>query len=511
MRFGYWYVLIVAFCLSFGGAAFAQTSVNLNTWTERTNNSNGFWDVDDNGVEGSGPNGDFVVQEVNNAATIFASPDNFINTQVNGSFSVEPNSDDDFIGFVFGLQAPTTNTTDIDTLLFDWKQGNQSGATSGFRLAYVTGTIDNANGTSSDFWQHSSDADTTFQTLATNTNSDESLGWLDDGTTVYNFTLDYTTTNITITMAGGQFGMGTEIFNVDAADVPGIFPSGMFPDGQFGFYNLSQSDVTYQGFTRTEPALTTDPENASTLEFLARVGDSDSEAINVANTGGAGTTLTGSAGAPTMVEFSGPAEAPGFILSSGQSTDYTYTFNPTSRGSFSDSVEIMSNEDGSSFVNFEATAVGPEFDSSVDPGETIDFGNIDLDLVSMSTMTLDISNITLDENFGDDDLTTLTLNDFNITGANPGAFDLLTALDAILKGDTLTLTLKFAPGAAGSFNAVLTLLTDEGAALGGDGADYSWNLIGSAFNGGGPVVPTPAALPAGLALLGLTALKRRRG
>ncbi|MEM9754094.1 MAG: hypothetical protein AAF916_12015, partial [Planctomycetota bacterium] len=359
--------------------AFAQANVDLNAWTEITTDSNGFWDVDNNGQEGSGPNGTFVRQEVNGAPTIFLSPDNFINTQINGSFSVDPTSDNDFIGFVFGVQNPSSST--LDALLFDWKQGNQSGATEGFRLSYVTGDINNSVSTSNPFWTHTTNANTTFQPLGTNFNSE--FGWVDGGPTVYDFALDYSQTNITITIAGGQFGLaGLEVFNVDVddTDVSAIFPDGAFPDGQFGFYNFSQTGVIYESFTRTDdPVLASTPVDGGTLDFgNVRVTGSATEALDIVNAGGPGSTLTGSVPSPDDPAFALITAPDSFTLGEGATAAVDYTFTPITRGSFADELNVASNDpadlDGHDFT-LAGQGVGPVLDAPL----TADFGDVDAD------------------------------------------------------------------------------------------------------------------------------------
>ncbi len=179
------------------------TPINLNTWTQEGSLNAGNWTVAQDGSS--------VYQSINGAPTYFVSDTNYIDTQFEGSFEVQTRSDDDFIGFVFGF-----NGLD-DFLLFDWKQGNQSTAQAGFTLSKVTSSSD------TDFWSHTG---TGITVLA----SDYGTGWNDN--TVYNFTLDYTTTSITIYIDD------IEIFNI----------TGSFSDGAFGFYNYSQSSVQYVGF-----------------------------------------------------------------------------------------------------------------------------------------------------------------------------------------------------------------------------------------------------------------------
>ncbi len=480
--------------------AFAQSGVDLNTWVELTANSNGFWDVDNNGVEGSGPDGFFVRQEINGSPTIYASTDDFINTTIDGKFGVDSSGDNDFIGFVFGLQQPTTaSNSTIDTLLFDWKQGSQSGAQPGFRLSYVTGDIINNGSVSNPYWTHSSTSDVTFQSLGTNTGS--GLGWTDP--TDYNFTLDYSTTNITIKIQGGIGTFQTEqtIFDIDIADANHIFTSEAFPTGKFGFYNFSQDPVRYEGFTRTDPALDTDPDDGETLAFLARVGDSDSEDLTVTNIGGTNTTLTGNAGAPGDPNFGGAGGA--YSLNAGQSTGFTYTYTPGARTegvAITDAINVSSNDandvDGHDIL-FSAQGVGPVAQFTADgntaiPGsETFDFGTIDND--DTATFTLTLENTTPDDNGGDSTLTDLSFLTAAITGADSDKFEILTATGTVIaKGGSLNIELLFDPnGVDGVFDdALLTIGTDQGAAFGATGASFTFNLVGES-------VPEPA----GLALL----------
>ncbi len=63
-------------------------------------------------------------------------------------------------------------------------------------------------------------------------------GWANK--TAYEFTLNYRTNHIRIDIAGGNFGAGQTIFELD----------GTFEEGRFGFYNRSQGNVRYEGFTQ---------------------------------------------------------------------------------------------------------------------------------------------------------------------------------------------------------------------------------------------------------------------
>lgn len=198
------------------------TPIDLSNWTETPG---GDWTL--------AADGSSVFQSTNGQPTYFLSESNYINTEFNGTFGVETSSDDDYIGFVFGY-----NNSD-DYLLFDWKQGEQSSAYSGFTLSQISGSH-------VDLWGHSG-SDLTV--LASDyTTRDSFKGWLDN--TRYNFTLDFTSSSIRIDIDGST------IFDVD----------GSFSDGKFGFYNYSQSQVRYSGFEETVSETVPEP---STLAIFA--------------------------------------------------------------------------------------------------------------------------------------------------------------------------------------------------------------------------------------------------
>lgn len=224
--------------VAFGIAASAQVPVDLGTWTVEGPDL-GNWEVAEDGLS--------VLQTVNQLGpTFFVSPEDLFDQTVNGSFGVESTGDDDYIGFVFGFQSPLASEsdepTDFQFFLLDWKQSDQTFggvfAEAGFTLARADTSVAEL-GATSPFWQHD-DEPPGFDVLATD--YDPERGW--DDNVVYDFTLLYTADQITISIDGGDFD-DEVIFDLRAEDV------GMesFPSGRFGFYNYSQADVRYAGFT----------------------------------------------------------------------------------------------------------------------------------------------------------------------------------------------------------------------------------------------------------------------
>ena len=205
------------------------TPLNLNFWNELGDPQAGVWSVS--------PNGATVNQSINGYPTFFVSPNDFINGSIIGSFQVNEVSDDDFIGFVFGYQTPSVTAGsgiyDYDFLALKWKQGDQSVAQwggfapEGFTLVRIDNQYANADAAATALWSGNAPGVTTLASSYGPT-----LGWNDFQS--YTFTLEYSTTRIRI------FIDGVQIFDV----------SGTFPNGKVGFFNFSQSDVTYQSFNQ---------------------------------------------------------------------------------------------------------------------------------------------------------------------------------------------------------------------------------------------------------------------
>lgn len=210
--------------------AAAEIPVDLSSWEKRGPAGNGNWIVSEDGNS--------VLQSINGNPTFFVSPTDQLNITIRGTLKVETTRDDDFIGFVLGFNGPAATGNDMDFILFDWKGSAQvldgDMVQEGFALSRVQGTITDIN---PGFWKHTDS--TGFTVLDTRYGSDE--GWLSN--TEYSFEVLYQANRIKIDIAGGQFGTtGQEIFDV----------SGIFSNGRFGFYNLSQESVRYGNLTQED-------------------------------------------------------------------------------------------------------------------------------------------------------------------------------------------------------------------------------------------------------------------
>ncbi len=192
------------------------------------------------------PDGSQVVQEQNGEPFFFVSPETVINQTIRGTFEVETTGDDDIVGFVFGYTAPgASDPFDYDFVVLSWKQADQGGfggctSPAGFTLTRVDGQLSETpdERVNSDFvldtlWCHEQiNDDPRAEVLATAW--DPEGGWEDN--TEYSFELTYTSTNFRLVLDGQT------VMDVDGA----------YPTGRFGFYNYSQSDARYSGFTQEE-------------------------------------------------------------------------------------------------------------------------------------------------------------------------------------------------------------------------------------------------------------------
>lgn len=163
-----------------------------------------------------------VLQTINSAPTAFVSPlDGSLGQVVKGTISVPTNSDDDYLGFIFGLDctpAPPAIVTSCSGpgVLFDWKKANQSPGVVGTAVSTFT------NWPTGDFWGHTGSV-----TEIARGNNFGSTGWVSFQS--YDFVSVYTRTRLQV------FINGAIEFDV----------TGNFPLGRNGFYGYSQDNTLY--------------------------------------------------------------------------------------------------------------------------------------------------------------------------------------------------------------------------------------------------------------------------
>ncbi len=166
-------------------------------------------------------------QKINADASILLSNVDVTNNRIEGTWRVGTSADDDYIGFVFGYQDPQ------HFYLFDWKQADQNEPSLGFAERGMSIKVIDANSplTGTDLWTTNGNGQRVKQ-LFHNT-----VTWKD--LTDYKFTLDFLPGQFTITVKEGS----TIIESVTIND-------NTYNSGKFGFYNYSQSNALYSGFSQ---------------------------------------------------------------------------------------------------------------------------------------------------------------------------------------------------------------------------------------------------------------------
>ncbi len=217
------YTLFISFVVFTNGlSAQCITKLDFRSW-HAMGNPDAYWLIES----------DSVLRENGDAhpPTFFVTDMNLINVQISGIMRIEPSFDDDFIGFVFGYQKPSSGSheNDYEFILFDWKgaEGEHFGyhAYEGFHLTDVDKFMP-PNEQWRYFWGHTDEEG--FDILKRDIG--ENKGW--EFNKDYHFKLTYTSTRIIISING------KEIFDV----------SGCFKAGGFGFYAFSQQNLLFKNF-----------------------------------------------------------------------------------------------------------------------------------------------------------------------------------------------------------------------------------------------------------------------
>jgi hypothetical protein len=202
----------------------------------------------------------------------------------------------------------------------------------------------------------------------------------------------------------------------------------------------------------------------------------------------------------------------------GAPVRHAYTYTPVNLGTDS-LTSFVTNiiDNGSPLANrpvvLSGSGVAPTFNSYVTtPGGTIDFGTVTAGSGAFDVLTL--FNDTNAGNLGA--LTDLSILSFSISGPNALDFSVTgfspTVLSELVSNptETLPLTINLLNSATpGLKSAVLTFNTDQNAALGGDGLDFSYNLVANVTVA---AVPEPATglIWGGLAVAGMLGYRRSK-
>lgn len=240
-----------------------------------------------------------------------------------------------------------------------------------------------------------------------------------------------------------------------------------------------------------------------------RIGTSGTASVGIQNVGDGGlvgVNLTGTLGAG-IGKFTGGSFNINLADSANQTFNYTYT--PTTRATDNSAVSLSlsngsvdgTNQAVNQNVGLSGTGVGPQFESFVAPGGTLDFGNVNLG--NMGLLTLTIDNNSPDGDLGN--LTDLSILNISIGGADAGDFDIVGFSPSILAtGESIDVSIQFDPATLGLKVGSLLVETDQSAAFGGDGLNFVYSLVGTAT----AIIPEPTSIM--LSAMGIALLAKRR-
>ncbi|MEZ4746110.1 MAG: choice-of-anchor D domain-containing protein [Calditrichia bacterium] len=195
--------------------------------------------------------------------------------------------------------------------------------------------------------------------------------------------------------------------------------------------------------------------SSDSLSFAEVVMNSSvTEIITLENIGGAPLQIDSvrlAVGGAADFSLVSPPVLPQTLLT-GQSINVTVQFSPQFRGFQSSALEIVSNDADSPLTTVPVTGTGIAPQITVSP-TLLNFGNVLVDHDSLMTLHM--------INTGN---TTLTIDDAGVVGTNANRFNLVNPPvfpKAVPAGDTLTVTLRFAPNIERNYVATLVILSDD--------------------------------------------------
>lgn len=324
-----------------------------------------------------------------------------------------------------------------------------------------------------------------------------------------------------------------------AASAPAITLSNGSPNG------MNQSATVALGGTGVAPV-----ESVANSTVIARVGTGSTTGyVTVANIGdgnlagsssvtalqygATSSATTSSTGTLSAISTSGATLQSNATYSSGSITmgntvsTLGYTFTPgTTRGTVTSLVDLAfangnsngSNTASSVYVTVNALTVGPKYQSSVNgsvdtptgvgtvghANTTSGLGSINMSVGEGQSLTVYLALQNTSTDPGTAAQTEMTVESYSISGSSHFSISSFSAGSLITEGGQLLLPVEVtAPDSMGVLTGVLSIYTDENAALGGSGDVFTYNLYAS--------VPEPASIAVlGAGLAGLASFRRRR-
>ncbi len=222
--------------------------------------------------------------------------------------------------------------------------------------------------------------------------------------------------------------------------------------------------ITLSG-TGTQPQLTMTPSNVTFANVV--VGNTNSQTITIKNSGTSNLTISQANTSGTGFGISGLSlQTP---IAPGASVAFNATFTPSSAGSASGSVLLISNAPNSPFtIPLVGTGIAASYALTASPA-SVPFGNVNVGNTSSQTVTL--------TNSGNSDS---TISSVTITGAGFSSNGIPANL-TLSPHQSATLTVAFTPAASGAANGTVSIASNGSSpttiSLSGTGATQSHSVV----------------------------------
>jgi len=282
---------------------------------------------------------------------------------------VQTANDDDTIGLALGFSPGDEADPAADWVLIDWKQALQQGVPAGLRVAHVEGAPNGGTSILNDHPQRRCPGTGPVAGCMTQLALGQrfgTTGWTDFAT--YRMRAEYRPTSLRLWI--------DDVLELDLepGDFPGEFVGNVFPNGQFGFYQLSQDQASYTNLppqgasvcnltdllpTVREVAVGSPPQVINLAPLLDDLDD-DLEGVSV--------TVLGVVGAATAVGPSGGAAS---------GTIRVTPTNPAIPGTYY--VTVLACDDDAVIPDCDVATITVHYSADLDGDGVLDRADIDDD------------------------------------------------------------------------------------------------------------------------------------